>query len=265
MTASPQAPWASLQAIRAARPVVHNITNLVAMDLTANLLLAAGASPAMANAADEVTEIVARANALAVNIGTPTPVQATAMAIAAGAARDRGLPWVLDPVGVGLSAFRGALADRLLAIGPTVVRGNAGEIAHLAGEAGNGGGIDSSLDATAVLHAGRRLADRTGAVVAVTGSVDVVTDGRRDVRIANGDPMMTRVSGLGCALSALVGACLAVTPDPLAAAVHALTVLGVAGQQAATTAAGPGSLRVHLLDAVHGLDEAALRAQARIS
>ena len=265
MTASPQAPWASLQALRAARPIVHNITNLVAMDLTANLLLAAGASPAMANAVDEVAEIVARANVLAVNIGTPTRPQSEAMALAAGAARDRGLPWVLDPVGVGMSGFRGAIADRLLAIGPTVVRGNSGEILHLAGEAGDGGGIDSSLDSAAALDAAHRLARRTGAVVAVTGAVDLVTDGRRDVRIANGDPLMTRVSGLGCALSALVGACLAVTPEPLAAAAHALALVGVAGQRAAAAGGGPGSLRLRLLDELYSLDEATLNTEARIT
>lgn len=261
-------PGATLAAIRARAPLVQNITNFVAMDLAANLLLAAGASPAMAHAGEEVEEFVTLAAALTVNTGTFTPDWVEAAVAAAAQAVATGTPWVLDPVGCGATKFRLTNATRLAQIRPSVIRGNASEIAALAGASAaqaGGKGVDSTLAADAVLEQAARLARRCGTVVAVTGAVDLVTDGRRVVRVANGHPLMTRVTAVGCALTALTGAAAAVCPDPLRAAVDALAILGVAGQRAAAVASGPGSFRVALLDALYALEPEELDAEARIS
>jgi hydroxyethylthiazole kinase len=145
-----------------------------------------------------------------------------------------------------------------------VVRGNASEILALAGEGGGGRGVDSTAAAAAGLDAARLLAARAGVVAAVTGAVDHVTDGRRSIAIHNGHPMMPRVTGLGCTATALIGACLAVTPDPLAAAAHGLALIGVAGEIAAERARGPGSLQMEILDALYALDEATLSRRVRL-
>ncbi len=264
--ASAEAVAATLAAIRARAPLVHNITNFVVTNSTANALLAVGASPAMVEGADEVAAFVAIADALVVNLGTLSPPRAAVIRAAVAAARAAGTPWVLDPVAVGAIPTRAALARELLALGPAVVRGNGSEIAALAGAAaGSGRGVDSNADAGAAPEAARRLAARTGVVVAVTGAVDYVTDGTRMIVLGNGHPMMTRVTGMGCTATALIGACLAVTADNLAAAAHGLTLLGVAAELAAPDAAGPGSLQIGILDRLFALDAAQIARLARIS
>ncbi|MEX2629592.1 MAG: hydroxyethylthiazole kinase [Tistlia sp.] len=264
-----KAPGATLAAIRHQEPLVHNITNFVAMDLAANALLAIGASPLMAHAREEVAEVVALAAALTLNIGTFSPAWVAAAELAAGEARRLGKPWVLDPVGVGATAFRRDNGRRLSALGPTVVRGNASEIRALAGLAGQGigsagKGVDASDSVESAAEAADVLARRLDCVVAVTGEVDRVTDGRRIATVANGHAMMTRVTALGCSLTAVTGACLAVQPDAFLATVHALALVGVAGEQAAGQATGPGSLRVAYLDRLYGLSPEELDLAARI-
>ena len=256
----------ALRRVRANAPLVHNITNYVVMNNTANALLAAGASPAMVHAVEEVEEFVELAGALVVNIGTLSPAWVEAMHRAAARAHARKTPWVLDPVGVGATRYRTDTSAALLAHRPTVVRGNASEILVLAGVDGAAGkGVDSAHDAGDALAPARRLAMRTGGVVAVTGATDYVTDGARTVAIANGHPLMARVTGLGCTASALVGAFVAGAEDPFDATVAALAVLGIAGERAAARAEGPGTLQLHLLDALHAMDEETLRAHARVS
>ncbi len=255
-----------LAAVRSSRPLVHNITNFVVMNNTANALLAVGASPAMAHSSDEVEEFVGLAQGLVINIGTLSSDWAAAMRLAAARARQARVPWALDPVGVGATGYRSALAADLLRRGPAVIRANASEILALAGAAeGPTRGADTSHEADDAVGAARRLAAESGAVVAVTGATDYVTDGRRVVAIGNGDALMSRVTGLGCTATALVGAFLAVEPAPLDATVAALVVLGVAGELAAERAAGPGSLQMHLLDALHALDAGTLARRARLS
>jgi hydroxyethylthiazole kinase len=253
--------WAPLARLRAAAPLVHNITNYVVMNTTANALLAVGASPAMVHAVEEVEEFVAISQALVVNIGTLSPAWVAAMRLAVGRARSGGTPWVLDPVGAGATRYRTEVAAELARLGPTVVRGNASEVMVLAGTAGAAGrGVDSTHASDDALEPARRLARDTGALVAMTGAVDYVTDGTRVVAIHNGDPMMARVTGLGCTASALVGAVLAVAAgDPFGATVAALAALGVAGEIAAEGAAGPGTLQLRILDALYTLDEETLR------
>ncbi len=256
--------WPVVQDLRGRAPLVQCITNFVAMDLTANVLLAAGASPAMVHAPEEAADFVALGGTLSINIGTPSPDWVDGMDAAAAAARRRGTPWVLDPVAVGATRYRDAVVARLLPHGPAVIRGNASEIMALAGQRDAAAkGVDSTRASIDARTAAVELAGRLGCTVAVTGGVDIVTDGRRTIGLANGHPMMTKVTATGCALSALVAAFLAVTDDPLLAAVTAVGVFGVCGELAAEAAAGPASLRIGLIDHLYGLDGATFAKRLR--
>jgi hydroxyethylthiazole kinase len=257
--------WRTLAAIRAQAPLVHNITNYVVASSTANALLAIGASPAMVECADEVGEFVGLAASLVVNLGTMNPDRAAAIRIAVNAAIAAGKPWVLDPVAVGAIGYRTAIARELIALRPTAIRGNPSEILSLAGEAATGKGVDTRASPEAALQAASRLAHTTGAAVAVTGATDYITDGIRLITVANGHPMMPRVTGLGCTATAILGACVAVETDALAAAAHALTVLGVAGEIAAERARGPGSLQLEIIDELQRMNEDTLAQHARLA
>ncbi|WP_159709728.1 hydroxyethylthiazole kinase [Geminicoccus flavidas] len=254
-----------LDAIRARRPLVHNITNYVVMNTTANALLAVGASPAMVHAEAEVEEFTGIADALVINIGTLSVPWIAAMHLAAAKARTFGKPWVLDPVGAGATRFRTDTAFALLEHRPTLIRGNGSEIVALAGGIGAARGVDSTMGDTASLEAAKALAAATGSVVAVTGPVDRVTNGTAVWSCANGDVRMTRVTGLGCTLSALSAACLAVEPEPVVAALAACAILGAAGEIAAAATEGPGSLQVAILDRLADLDAATLEQRAKLS
>ncbi|WP_235216928.1 hydroxyethylthiazole kinase [Archangium violaceum] len=256
--------WESLKAVRERSPLVHNITNYVVMNNTANALLAVGASPAMVHAREEVAEFAAISQALVVNIGTLSPDWVEGMRLAIQSARQSRVPWVLDPVGAGATRYRTTTAAELARQAPAVIRGNASEVLAVAGEAGATRGVDSTQSSEASLEAARRLASNLGTVVAVTGQTDYITDGSRVVAVDNGHPLMSRVTGMGCTASALVGAFLAVEPDTVLAASRALVVLGLAGELAAAQSKGPGSLQLHLLDVLHTLDESTVRARARV-
>ncbi|MBK7540542.1 MAG: hydroxyethylthiazole kinase [Candidatus Competibacteraceae bacterium] len=256
--------WKLLTAVRERRPLVHNITNFVVMNNTANALLALGASPAMVHSSDEVEDFVAISQALVVNIGTLYSEQIAAAKLAAITARAQGIPWILDPVGAGATPYRRAAAEALARLGPTVIRGNGSEILALAaGQAGRGKGVDSLDSAAAALDGARQVAAGAGAAVAITGAVDYVTDGQRVTTIENGHPLMARVTGLGCSATAVIGAFLAVERDAFTAAAAGLAVFGVAGEVAAERSPGPGSLQVALLDALYGLDETRFIRQCR--
>jgi len=254
----------ALEAMRAARPLVQNITNYVAMTISANVLLAVGASPAMVHAAEEVDEFVAISNALVVNIGTLSPSWILGMKRAAKQAVALGKPWVLDPVGCGATRFRTDFAVEMSRSQPTIIRGNASEIMSLAGAAGAGGkGVDSTAPSDAALDAGIALAIASGAVVAITGETDYVTDGAKVVAITGGSALMPLSTALGCALSATVAAFAAVRP-PFEATVAALAVYGAAGAAAATRVNGPGHLPAELCDALHAADVGMLERYATI-
>lgn len=265
-------PGPELARLRATAPLVHNITNYVAMATMANVLLAIGASPAMVHAREEAAEFVPLAAALTVNIGTLSPEWLAAMREAATAARAQGRPWVLDPVAIGATAYRRRAALELLALRPTVVRGNASEIIALAAAAGvadsgggRGKGADAGDEVAAAEFAAQALARDSGAVVAVTGPRDLITDGASVWHVANGHPLMPRVTALGCALTGVVGAFVGAGSDPLAGTVAALAAYGLAGERAAAQAAGPGSFAVAFLDALAALTPADLDRDARIS
>ena len=256
---------AILDQVRARTPLVHNITNYVVMNNTANALLALGASPAMVHANEEVEEFVAISSALVINIGTLSPAWVTAMKKAARAANARGIPWALDPVGAGATAYRTNTSAALAQLKPACIRGNASEIMVLAGAtAERSKGVDSSRSSSDALDAARQLATTTGAVVAVTGATDYVTDGTQLISLANGHPLMAKVTGLGCTATALVGAALAVEKNRLAAVAAGLSFLALAGEIAAEKSPGPGSLQLHLLDALHQLDAATIRRRLKI-
>jgi hydroxyethylthiazole kinase len=258
-----QTPGSALSAMRATTPLVHNITNFVAMNVMANVLLAIGASPAMVHAREEAAEFAALAQALTVNIGTADPAWGEAMCDAATVMVGAGRPWVFDPVGVGATRFRQDLSARLLDHKPTVVRGNASEILALAGLGGAARGVDAGDSVAAAEAAARLLAQRTGGIVAVSGPVDFVTDGSRAARIANGHPMMGRITVMGCSLNGVIAA-FCVDQPRFDATVAALAAYGIAGEVAGRTAQGPGSFQVAFLDALHALTPEALDAAARI-
>ena len=254
-----------LEAIRAQRPLIQNITNYVVMNTTANALLAVGASPAMVHAAEEIDEFVAISSALVVNIGTLSTPWIAEMHQAARKASELGKPWVLDPVGAGATRLRTETARALLEHRPSVVRGNASEIMALCGGTGTTKGVDSTKASDAALDAAGRLSQLTGGIVVVSGAVDYVSDGNLVRSCANGDARMTQVTGLGCTHSAITAACLAVEKDQVTAALAACAILGVAGEIAAAETNGPGSLQVAILDRLADLDAAALAGRARLS
>ena len=257
-----------LATVRAQKPLVQNITNFVAMDITANMLLAIGASPAMVHGIEEVPEFVQLASALVINTGTLSQPWVDSMLVAAAAARK--LPWVLDPVGAGATSYRNAAVARLLALKPAIIRGNASEILAVARIAGLSAGmarpkgVDSAHGTAEAEDMAMALARHQNCIVAATGAVDVVTDGACLIRLGNGDALMTQVTALGCALSAMAGAFAAATPDMLEAAVAAIAVYGVAGEMAARQAQGPGSFRVAFLDCLHNMGEDDLKQWLKV-
>jgi hydroxyethylthiazole kinase len=240
-----------LARLRARSPRIHCITNAVAQNFTANMLLAAGCVPSMTLSPEEIGPFVAGAQGLLVNLGTFDAERREAAEIAAGTATQKKLPWVLDPVFIERAPPRAAFARELMGRGPAAVRLNHAEFSAL------GGGTMTRENAI-----GYARAKRT--VVALSGATDLITDGERVAGVANGHALMAKVTAMGCAGSALVTACLAVEPDAFRAAVAALIIIGVAGELAAEKSAGPGSFAVAIIDALHNLDGPALAARAKV-
>jgi hydroxyethylthiazole kinase len=258
--------WESIAEIRRLAPVVHNITNYVVMNNTANALLALGASPVMAHAEEEMAEMVGIASALVINIGTLSPAWIRSMFRAAECANQRGLPIVLDPVGAGATSLRTGTARELLqACRPAILRGNASEILAVCGDRGAATkGVDSRHASQDALAAAQAIHDDHGCVVCVSGAVDYVVGGGQTYQVRNGHPMMPRVTGLGCTASSLCGAFAAVQKDPAKAAAQAMVAMGVAGELAAAGAEGPGSLQMRFLDALYQLDADSLARLAKV-
>jgi hydroxyethylthiazole kinase len=262
----PVSPGATLGELRQRKPLVHQITNYVVMNETANATLAIGALPVMAHALEEVEELASIAGALVLNIGTLSRAWIDGMLLAGRAANARGVPIVLDPVGAGATRFRTDTARRLLdELDVTVVRGNAGEIATLAGVEAELKGVESISAGLDALALARRAASQLGCVVSATGPIDHVSNGDTVLAVENGDALLATVTGTGCMASAIIGCFVAVRPDaPLEASVEALAAFGVAGEDAAARAFGPGTVHVHLYDALYNLDPETLDGRVRI-
>jgi hydroxyethylthiazole kinase len=257
----------TLRLIRERKPLVHQITNYVVMNETANATLALGALPVMAHAREEVEEMVALAGALVLNIGTLSPHWVEAMIAAGNAANAAGIPVVLDPVGAGATRYRTDTAKRILSeVDVAVLRGNTGEVATLVGVDAEVRGVESIAAADDAAEVARLAAKNLGLVASVTGVVDHVSDGERVLAVANGHELLATVTGTGCMSSAITGCFLAVKrAAPLEAAAEALGAFGVAGEDAARDAKGPGTFHVNLYDALAALDPNTLDDRARIS
>jgi len=249
---------ADCAAIRRHKPLVHNITNYVAMNFAANALLAAGASPIMSFCPQEMEELVVLCKALSVNIGCLDPQLIEASRIAAAKADRTGRPWVIDPVGVGASSLRTAVAVELIGdFHPSVIRGNASEIIFLAcrmcgfeNARPEQHGVDSDNDSSDAVAAAKILSQKVGAVVSVSGPVDYITDGIQTETISSGSPLMRQVTAMGCTATAITAAFLAVNKNPFQAAVNAMAMMGQAGKQAETGCSGTGSFAVNFIDAL---------------
>jgi hydroxyethylthiazole kinase len=258
-------PGSTLASIRTEKPLVHQITNYVVMNETANATLALGALPVMAHAREEVEEMVGLAGALVINIGTLSPAWVDAMLAAGRAANAKGIPVVVDPVGAGATRYRTDTAKHLLdAVDVTVLRGNAGEIATLVGIDAEVRGVESIGAGGDAADLARDAARALGVVASVTGPVDHVSDGDSVLAVANGHELLATVTGTGCMSTAITGCFLARNANALAAAAEALAAFGVAGEDAAAAANGPGSFHVALYDALYNLDPDTLDARARI-
>jgi hydroxyethylthiazole kinase len=262
--------WNDVLAVRRQVPLVHSITNLVVMNFNANVLLALGAAPVMAHAVEEVEDMAGVAQAVVLNIGTLEPDWIRSMKLAMKVALARGIPVVLDPVGAGATAYRNrSLAELIEAGPPTIVRGNASEIMSVAGWDVSTRGVDSASSSDDAVAAARNLARATGAVVCVSGADDHVVDAaQRWVTLANGHPWMTRVTGVGCSASAMVGAFAVVQADPWRATIAAMAYLGVVGEWAAerviAAGRGIGAYQIELLDGLHLLDADSFHARLRL-
>jgi len=255
----------NLKALREKKPLIHNITNYVVMNYTANALLACGASPVMAHASDEVEEMVSLAGALVLNIGTLTPYWIDSMLKAGKRANELNVPIILDPVGSGATKLRTDSAKQLIdELSISVVRGNASEVLSLAHEGSRTKGVDSIHTVDDAADAALILAKELNTTLAITGAVDLITDGKLIYRVFNGHELMGYVTGTGCTATVIIGAFLAVDRDPVEATTTALAYFGLAGEKAAIKSQAPGSFQVAVLDALYTIDEKQMGEGAKI-
>ena len=257
--------WQDLLNIRNESPLIHNITNYVVMNTTANALLAIGASPVMAHAIEEVEEMTGMAQVLVLNIGTLSPAWVEAMQLAGKEANRRNIPVVLDPVGCGATQYRtNTLLKLINEVHPTVIRGNASEIRALVRSGSYTKGVDSLHTPDEIYLDAVNLSNSVKCVVSVSGEVDLIAEGSHVVRVANGHPMMAKVTGMGCTSSAITGAFLAVNKSAFNAAAHAMAIMGIAGELAAERSAGPGSFQMSFLDTLYCINEAEVSQRLNI-
>ena len=248
--------WQHILHVRKTSPLVHNITNYVVMNTTANALLAIGASPIMAHAKSEVVEMVTISHAVVINIGTVDEYWEASMLTAAKKANELQKPWILDPVGAGATPYRDLVLDKLLALNPTVIRGNASEIISLAKvNKENTKGVDSTAKSDEAIEAALFLANTCKSVVCISGETDIVVSHDEFIYLKNGHPMMTKVTGLGCTASALIGAFIAVVENKTEAVTAAMALIGIAGELAAKASPGPGSLQLNITDKLYNITE----------
>lgn len=249
-----------LNAVREKSPLIHNITNYVVMNNTANGLLAIGASPVMAHAIDEVADMARIASALVINIGTLDAEWVESMLIAGRTALAKNIPIILDPVGVGATPYRTKVCKQIIEeCKPSIIRGNASEIMALCNANVQTKGVDSTDSSDIALDSATLLAKQTGAIVVVSGQTDYITDGINVKTVKNGNPMMARVTGMGCTATAMVATFAAVNRNVLDAATHGMAIMGIVGEIAAKKSLGNGSLQMNFLDELYNIDEDVIR------
>jgi hydroxyethylthiazole kinase len=256
-----------VQKIKTTSPLIHNITNFVVMNSSANILLAIGASPVMAHCLGEVEEMTSLANALVLNIGTLQDDWVESMIRAAKTANARGIPVILDPVGSGATSLRTQSVKKIMNSAKiSVLRGNASEIFSLASADVRTRGVDSSLSVTAeIINAAKKLAADMDCIIAMSGAEDIITDGRQIFRVANGQPIMTKVTGIGCGLSAVTGAfCAAADGDLLTATAAAFGFYGLCGDLAIKISDKPGSFFVSFIDTLYSIHQKDINAFLKV-
>lgn len=244
--------WNTIQTIRQKSPLIHNITNYVVMNYTANALLALGASPVMAHAEEEVEDMVNIASALVINIGTLSSHWIKSMFRAANEAHKRNIPIVLDPVGAGATGYRTKITRELIeTVPPTIIRGNASEILAILTDDAKTKGVDSTAASNDAINDARQINRMYGSIVCISGEVDYIVSTDHIIKVMNGHPMMTKVTGMGCTASALCGAFAAVNTQTSVAVAEAMATMGITGELAVVKSKGPGSLQYHFLDALY--------------
>ena len=244
----------TLESLRSQSPLVHNITNYVVMNSTANALLSIGASPVMAHAVDEVADMVNIASSLVINMCTLSEKWVESMIIAGLIASKNNTPIVFDPVGVGATKYRTQVAQQIISkCKPTVIRGNASEIMALCNANIKTKGVDSTASSDSAVDSAKLLAKQTKAIVVISGAIDYITDGDEVISINNGSPLMPKVTGMGCTCTAIIGAFVAVNNNTLENAAAAMAVMGIAGEMATEISKGPGSLQMNILDTLYNI------------
>ncbi|WP_419867966.1 hydroxyethylthiazole kinase [Chryseobacterium sp. CT-SW4] len=258
--------WKHILAVKQQSPLVHNITNYVVMNTTANALLAIGASPVMSHSKSEVKEMTHISNSLVINIGTLDEYWAEAMVMAAETAHSQHKPWILDPVGAGATSHRDDLLGRLLSYQPHVIRGNASEIIALARVNKTATkGVDSTASSDEAIDAARSLSQQHNNTVCISGKTDIIINQQQTIFIHNGHLLMTKVTGLGCSATAIIGAFLGTTDNVTEAVAAGMGLLGVSGELAAKQSAGPGSLQMNILDKLYNISEKEFKDHLKIS
>lgn len=248
--------WNTITLLRKKAPLVHNITNYVVMNNTANALLAIGASPIMAHARPEMESMMNICQALVINIGTLDEYWANSMLLAAQHANKLGKPWVLDPVGAGATPYRDEVLAELLQLNPTIIRGNASEIMALANHnTTSTKGVDSSAESNEAVAAAKFLVENYESVVCISGATDIILNKEQEIYLTNGHELMAKITGMGCSATAIIAAFSAVIPDKVEAVTSGMALLGVAGELAAQQSKGPGSLQLNILDKLYNITE----------
>ncbi|WP_405414816.1 hydroxyethylthiazole kinase [Maribacter sp. Asnod1-A12] len=255
-----------LQEIRKRSPLVHNITNYVVMNNTANALLAVGASPVMAHAIEEIEDIVTISSSLVINMGTLSEKWVESMLLAVEKAKATNTPFVFDPVGVGASQYRTEVSQMILnAAIPNVIRGNASEIMALAKLTNSTKGVDSTIDTQDAIEGATLLSKKFNNTVVISGETDYIITGDTVSKIENGSPLMAKITGMGCTATAMVGACLGVEENSHLAATTAMAIMGVAGELANGKSAGPGSFQMNFYDGLFEITPEILEAKVKIN
>jgi hydroxyethylthiazole kinase len=255
-----------LKLIRTNSPLVHNITNYVVMNNTANALLSIGASPVMAHAIEEVRDMVNISSSLVINMGTLSEKWLDAMLLAGDTAKDRKIPVVFDPVGVGATKYRTETASRIIKVcKPSVIRGNASEIMSLTNANIKTKGVDSTMSSLSALDSANMLAKKYETIVVISGAEDYITDGTTTISTKNGSDLMARVTGMGCTATAIIGAFVAINKNTLEATAHAMAIMGLCGEIAAEESKGPASMQANFIDQLYNISAQEINERLKLS